>query len=141
MSSINVAIEFMYGHGVWLRSTDARKLSRLIFFFMAKFATLAQTCLAEGIRRFPVLPKTHMLCHAALKLSRDSEHMAWVFNPLATACQQQEDFVGKPARVSRKTNVRQVHRSVLWRSMIKIQFSLEAAAEDRRGMDAYPDLG
>ena len=139
-SAMNCAVEFMYSHGVWLRSGDAQRLSKLIFLFLAQFAILAQACLAEGARRFPVLPKTHMLCHTALKLARDAERVLWVFNPMATACQQQEDFVGKPSRVSRKTNICQVHRTVLWRSMIKVQFSLEAAAEDQRGMDGYPDL-
>ena len=101
---------------------------------------LASLALAAGKARYPVYPKSHMVCHTALELLREAAGSEWVLSPLATACQQAEDFIGKPSKVSRSTNIRQAHRSVIWRSLIKIQFCLQEAALDARGMDSYPDL-
>jgi hypothetical protein len=99
----------------------------------AIYAILAQKSLEAGKRRYPVYPKGHMLCHAALKLFRLSERCRCVLPP----CQQQEDYIGKPSRISRKTNVRQAHRSILWRSMINITESLAQAEIDQRGKHAW----
>lgn len=137
--SMNVAVEFMYQSGLWLKGPDAKRLSDWIFCFLGHYAQLAHLTMAAGRRRYPMYPKCHMVCHAALALRRSST-LPWVLSPLATACQQEEDFIGKPSQLSRKTNIRQVHRSILWRSMIKIRFCLQEAAKDQRGMNAYPDL-
>ena len=135
---MNVAMPFLYSSGLWLKSETARKMSDWIFSFLAHYAILAQKTMEAGKRRFPVYPKSHMICHTALSLQRLSTRCSWVLSPLATACQQEEDFIGKPSKVSRTTNVRQCHRSIIWRSMIKIQVSLQQAAQDQRGMDSYP---
>lgn len=134
---MNVAVTFLYNNGLWLKASKAKKLSRWLFCFLGHYAILAQKTLEAGKRRYPVYPKGHMLCHAALKLLRLGERCRWVLSPMATACQQQEDYIGKPSRISRKTNIRQAHRSILWRSMINIKESLAQAEIDQRGMDAY----
>lgn len=138
--AINIAVTWLYLNGLWLRASDARKVSRWIFCFLARYSLLAHFSIEESLRRFPVYPKLHMLCHTAHDLAKHAERSPWVFSPMATACQQEEDFIGKPSRVSRMTNIRQAHRSVLWRSLIKVQSVLRAAAKDARGMDGYPDL-
>lgn len=135
-----MAITYLYENGLWLRAVNARKLSAWMFCFLGHYSVLAQLSISSRKRRFPMYPKSHMLCHTALSLNRMSLKSEWVLSPLATACQQQEDFIGKPSKVSRSTNVRQAHRSVLWRSLVKIQSSLKLAAQDQRGMDAYADL-
>ena len=134
---MNVALTFLYENGLWLRNTAAAKLARWFFAFLAHYAILADRAVQCGKRRFPVYPKSHMLAHAALKLQRLSQTCRWVLSPLATACQQEEDYIGKPSRLSRSVNVRQAHRSILWRSLIKIQDSLRQAQADERGMDSY----
>ena len=139
--AINIAVTYLYENGLWLRAANARQVSLWLFSFLGHFAVCAQLTLVSGRRRFPVYPKSHMLCHTALKLLRLSSRCEWILSPLATACQQEEDYIGKPSKVSRSTNVRQAHRSILWRSLIKIQVSLKQAAADQRGLNAYPDLG
>ena len=138
--AISIAVTFLYLNGLWLRASDARKLSRWIYCFLAHYSLLAHFTIEDSLRRFPVYPKLHMLCHTAHDLAQQAARSPWVFSPMATACQQQEDFIGKPSKVSRMTNIRQAHRSVLWRSLIKVQVVLRAASRDARGMDAYPDL-
>ena len=138
--AMNVAVTFLYRNGLWLRDVQARRLSAWLFGFLAHYAMLVSLTLAAVKARYPVYPKSHMVCHTALELLREAAESEWVLSPLATACQQAEDFIGKPSKVSRSTNIRQAHRSVIWRSLIKIQFCLQEAALDERGMDSYPDL-
>lgn len=138
--AMNIAITFLYGSGLWLQDVEAKRLGDWLFAFLGHYSVLAQLTLNAKLRRFPCYPKAHMICHAALKLSRLSTKSKWIISPLATACQQQEDYIGKPSKVSRSTNIRQCHRTILWRSLIKIQVSLEEASVDERGMDSYPDL-
>ncbi len=137
---MNIAVTFLYQSGLWLPDTDAKKLSKWLYSFLGHYACLAKWSGEAGRKRFPIYPKAHMLSHAALELSRGAARASWVMSPLATSCQQQEDFIGKPSKVSRMTNIRQTHRSVLWRSLIKVQTCLKAAMVDDRGMDGYRGL-
>ena len=140
MKAINIAVTFLYTSGLWLRAADAKKLSKWLLCFLAHYSLLANFTIEESLRRFPMYPKLHMLCHTAIELGERADVSPWVLSPLAFACQQQEDFIGKPSQVSRHTNIRQAHRSVLWRSLVKVQSVLRAASKDERGMDSYPDL-
>ena len=128
-NTMNVAVTFLYRNGLWLRDVQAKRLAAWIFGFLAHYAMLASLTLAAGKARYPVYPKSHMVCHTALELLREGNRS-----------EQAEDFIGKPSKVSRFTNIRQAHRSVIWRSLVKIQFCLQEAAPDERGMDSYPDL-
>ncbi|CAK9110820.1 Uncharacterized protein SCF082_LOCUS51463 [Durusdinium trenchii] len=138
VSAINISMTFLYQNGLFIRAAHAKQLSQWLFVFLGHYACCAEICLRERKRRFPLYTKAHMLAHAALLLRRSSERAPWALSPLATACQMQEDFIGKPSKVSRRINVRQAHRNILWRCLIKTKFSLIAAAQDMRGMDAYP---
>lgn len=138
--AINIAVTFLYTSGLWLKAADAKKLAKWLFCFLAHYSLLANYTLEESKRRFPVYPKLHVLCHTAFQMDQDADASPWVMSPLAFACQQEEDFIGKPSQVSRHTNIRQAHRSVLWRSLVKVQSVLRAASKDARGMDSYPDL-
>ena len=59
---------------------------------------------------------------------------AWVINPLSTSVQVQEDFIGRPSRVSRRVDARTVHQRVLDRSLICVQQALEESDRDARGI-------
>ena len=84
-----------------------------------------------------MIPKLHYFHHIALDMLRQSSNGPWVMNCLATSVQQQEDFVGRPSRVSRRVDVRRLHRNVISRSLILSKRALDQADHDERGMDAY----
>ena len=117
--------------------SSTSQISDWIYSYLGHYSVLADLTVRAGKSRYPMYPKNHMLCHTALELRQLAETCVWQLSPLATSCQQQEDFIGKPSKLSRSTNIRQAHRSVLWRSMIKIRFSLLDSGKDQRGMDAY----
>jgi hypothetical protein len=131
---------FLYGSGFWVPKEQGQNLASLFFKFLALYAQGAAITLAQGKRRFPMVPKVHMIAHAAHQLLTQTRLGSWVENPLATTNQAQEDYIGRPSRISRRVNIRSIHRSLLMRSSIVYQESLLLADADQRGMDGYSDL-
>lgn len=87
--------------------------------------------------RFSLVPKLHCFHHFAITMDRDAQRAEWVINPLSTSVQMQEDFIGRPSRVSRRVGVRQLHRNTLYRSLINTKRALQNSDMDTRGLDAY----
>jgi hypothetical protein len=131
---------FLYGSGFWVPKEQGQNLASLFFKFLALYAQGAAITLAQGKRRFPMVPKVHMIAHAAHQLLTQTRLGSWVENPLATTNQAQEDYIGRPSRISRRVNIRSIHRSLLMRSLMVYQESLLLADADQRGMDGYSDL-
>ena len=130
----------MYQSGFWIRSDQGKRLAGLMFQFLTLYSKCAAITLANSKRRFSIVPKLHMMAHSALDLSSQSNKASWAVNPLAMTNQIQEDFIGRPSRISRRVNVRSIHKSLLLRSLIIYKESLVRADADKRGMDGYSDL-
>ena len=135
--TMNMAIAFMYQGGFWIKSIHAKKLSYLIYFFLAKYAVCASLTLRQKLRRFSIQPKCHMICHEAYRLLVDAGKAQWVVNPIVHSNQLQEDFIGRPARLSRRVNIKNVHWNVMRRCLIVYQHELGKSDQDVRGLDAY----
>ena len=131
---MNTAFAFMYSAGFWLRDFQARTLSKLLMVFLQKFQLAAYECLQSGKHRFKLVPKVHMIHHAAFRLQQQSTRM-WAINPIAESVQVQEDYIGRPSRLSRRVNIRRLHQRVTERSLICSLQALEASDADLRGLD------
>ena len=81
-----------------------------------------------------------MLAHCGHDLLEQCSISDWCINPACYTNQAQEDYIGRPARLSRRVNVRNMAQSVVKRSLIQYQMALEKSDLDGRGMDAYRDL-
>lgn len=130
----------MYRSGFYIRKEDGVIVASLIFKFLALYSRCASLTLGQRKRRFAMVPKVHMVCHAAQLLQAQCQIADWVENPVATTNQTQEDFIGRPSRISRRVNIRSVHKSLFMRALIVYRQSLDAIDRDERGMDAYPDV-
>ena len=130
----------MYSSGFWIRSADAKRLGKCVFSFLARYALLADATLRLHKQRFPVTPKLHMLAHTGHDLLEQSSISEWCINPACFTNQAQEDYIGRPSRLSRRVNVRNMATSVVRRSLIQYQMALEKSDLDGRGMDAYHGL-
>lgn len=138
--ALNMALTVMYQSGFWVRSDQGKRLAALMFRFLSLYSKCAEITLSNCKRRFAVTPKLHMMAHCAVDLSSQSRTASWAVNPLAMTNQIQEDFIGRPSRISRRVSVRSIHKSLLMRSLIIYQESLIKADADKRGMDGYSDL-
>lgn len=137
VKAINIAVGAMYNSGFWVKKQHGIALGKLIFSFLAHFAICAHKTLQQGKRRFAITPKMHMLAHAGNDLLQEAQVSEWCRNPIAYSNQIQEDFIGRPSRVSRRVNIRSLHRSVLMRSLIFYQRALLQSDNDTRGLDGY----
>ena len=135
-----MALAAMYGSGFWIRREKGLRLANLIFRFLAFYATCAHLTLLQRKRRFAMVPKLHMIAHSAVDLQHQAAKSDWVQNPLSLTNQMQEDFIGRPSRISRRVNIRSLHRSLIMRALIVYQHSLRNSDVDLRGMDGYSDL-
>ena len=135
--SLNIGISAMYCLGYWVRRDYAIKIAH----HLLKFLQMYQKCAAASIQlrrnRFPIKPKLHMVHHCVQRLLSEAGRSQWVTNPIAESVQMQEDYIGRPARMSRRVNPRAIHERTLFRSLIASMEALLASDVDVRGLDGH----
>ena len=134
---MNRALSFMYSSGYWIKKHQAKQLGLALHFFLGAYHKLAFECAQVGKHRFAFVPKMHCIAHIAVLLKQQSLCARWCQNPISTTVQMQEDYIGRPARVSRRVDIRQIHRNVVSRTLILMQQAFSKADRDERHMDAY----
>ena len=127
----------MYHEGFWIAAPKAKKLALWMSQFLRCYQECAWLTYRKGLRRFAIVPKAHYLCHIPMDLLAQAQRGYWTRNPIGVGCQMQEDFVGKPSRVSRRVSVKLVHLRVLQRSLIHYLEALKVSDQDQRGMNSY----
>ena len=137
MSDLNKALSAMYRGGFWLETACAKRVGLLLRSFMVNYVEAAHAALRMKRRLFGLTPKLHMLHHTSYELLDQASRSPWAINPVAYMNQIQEDYIGRPARISRRVSIRTIHKSVMQRCLIVYQAALKAADQDYRHMDAY----
>ncbi|CAJ1404491.1 unnamed protein product [Effrenium voratum] len=130
---MNTVIAYLYTQGFWLQSAKGVRVSAMIMVFLQCYAKCASLAFERRRNRFALVPKLHYLHHCAFRLAVEAHH-PWAVNPLGESVQMQEDFIGRPCRVSRRINIRQLHMRVAQRSLICSMQALEASDQDLRGL-------
>ena len=103
--------------------------------FLQAYSRLAGHYMRHGKVRYSIMPKLHFVHHCGMWLINGSDKGRWVMSPLATSVQMQEDFIGKPSRLSRRVaSSRLIHTRVMDRSLIATMNALKAADGDDRGL-------
>lgn len=143
-SSMNTAISALYHEGLFIRWPRAMKIAKLWLLFLQKYTQATRIVFARGRNRFAVVPKLHMLHHGALALLRQSQraeedNTVWTLNPLGESVQMEEDWIGRPSRLSRRVAPRKLHYRVRQRMLISAMDFLKKADLDQRGMFAAVD--
>ena len=123
---MNVFIAVLYAEGFWVPSLRGKRLGMMLQSFLLIYQDCASEAVKRGINRFPLVPKSHMLAHCAFQMIEEAAKGSWIQNPISTANQQQEDYIGKPCRLSRRVHVLKIHLRVLQRSLL----ASHQAAED-----------
>lgn len=132
--AMNLAMSFMYVTGFWIPREQGLHLANLLLTFLQGYTKLAKLCLQSGKHRFGLMPKLHYLHHASNRLRVEAHRSPWVINPMSESVQIQEDYIGRPSRISRRVDIRQLHMRVVERSLIASQQGLEVSDVDDRGL-------
>lgn len=125
---------FMYASGYWLPSHLGRQLAFLLMCFLQDYSKCAEITLNSGLNRFAMVPKVHFIHHAAWRLLSEAGRSPWCISPMGESVQMQEDFIGKPCRLSRRVSSRKVHLRCVQRCLVNAWAALEAAKTDDCGL-------
>ena len=97
--AINKAVSQMYESSVLLDPSDSAEIGGQGMRFLRRYAELSAAAKNDGRALFVVMPKHHAIQKMMLTLLAKSEQAV-------PSVQQDEDFIGRPSRVSRRVTSR-----------------------------------
>ena len=92
--------------GLWLNSNEAGMCSDCGLHFLACYSKLANLSYQRSSCRFNLVPKLHCFHHICMDLRSQARTSNFALNPLSQCTFQDEDFVGRVARISRRVSPR-----------------------------------
>ena len=100
--AIHISIRKMYRGNLWLSPAESHEISGNGLRFLRRYEALAHEANQRGLNLFGLNPKLHCLHKIFLRVHFASIKKVPCLNPLAVSCQQCEDFIGRPSRLSRR---------------------------------------
>lgn len=106
--------------------------------FLVIYSQMAKVCYNHRQPYlFPMYPKLHFLHHTFLRILDEGSEFGFSLSPMLTACQQDEDTIGKASRLSRRVSQNnhatyhgEVHYSGLF--MLEGCWNVEAHAKGKK---------
>ena len=108
------------------------QLAKLFSTFLRSYQFNVAECHARSMNHFTLIPKIHMLHHQCMRLRLECAESVYCCNPLAESVQMQEDYIGRPSRLSRRVSMKLIHLRSIQRSLIAQEFALKASDRDDR---------
>ena len=116
----------MHSHGLWLPRACSQLLVDSGLSFLRGYNFLAQDCIDRSVTGFRLRPKLHYMGHIILdqqmQLGRGAEY---TLSPAIALCEQNEDFIGRLSRVSRRVAARTCSLRTVQRYLVKVRVLLE----------------
>ena len=111
--AVNHFLRLLFSAELFLPKKDAEITAGYGLRFLRRYETLAQMASARRLCLWSIQPKAHAFQHICLGMHDQlKDGSRAVLNPLCWATQPDEDFTGRPSRLSRRTRPGkvQVHR-------------------------------
>ena len=108
----------MYKCDAFLSSEQCAYISKEGRKFLRMYIELASACHATRRPLFPLVPKLHFLDHFMVKMYWDGLRCQLSENPLQTACQLDEDAIGRASRTSRRVSIRKTVQRTFERHLV-----------------------
>ena len=115
--SMNEFLHGVYSYELWIPSAVASELARKGMYFLKKFGKAVKLAVRASKLFFIQLPNYHRLQHIFLELHNQAQKGPHALNPLAWATQSDEDYIGRPSRISRRVDPRTTVERTLQRSL------------------------
>lgn len=97
----NSFLKRLYDAEAWLSASNAREIAALGLEFLVLYARLARAALLQDRLLWALQPKHHSMHHVVCYLHYSANN-GKVLSPLCFSTQADEDFIGRPSRVSRR---------------------------------------
>ena len=104
--SMSRFMHLLLAGGLWLSQRESASGADAGLYFLKAYGKLARMCYEEGYCRYNLVPKLHSFHHVCLNLKAQSAEGHFSLNPLAQCAFQDEDFVGRVSRLSRRVSPR-----------------------------------
>ena len=118
MASLNEALSIIWSTDVWMTKQQASRAGNLGLYFLRAYLRLGELAMQERLPRYPIFPKHHMLYHCFFYLASSASQFDNVYNVVCEACSQDEDFIGKVSRVSRRSGTRAIIKGAIRRYLV-----------------------
>ena len=117
--AMNQCMRMLYENdSVFLQPDIARRIGELGMRFLRRYASLAQLSHDRNKSLWGLIPKCHVVHHIVVKLLQHSEKNIPSLHPLCHGVQQDEDYVGRPSRLSRRVAPQLASTRVLQRYLL-----------------------
>ena len=115
-SAINQCLRLLYEHdSVFLQPDLSRSIAEHGLKFLRRYSFLAKRAFDTERSLWGLIPKCHAMHHIFVKLLLEAEQGRPSLHPLCLGVQQDEDYVGRPSRLSRRVSSRLASTRVLQR--------------------------
>lgn len=118
---VNQFMRGIYANDTFMHRETAKPLTESLYFFIRAYCWEANEAFQRGVAQFPLFPKLHAVHEIAHEMQRQCAQCEYVFNPAATSCSTDEDFVGRTAALSRCVSPRLIAVRTLQRYLVHIQ--------------------
>ena len=120
--AINDCITKMFASNVFLEPRESETIGELALRFLWRYASLAEKAASQNRPLFKIMPKHHVIHKIALRLLLASRAGVHTLNPICLSVQMDEDFIGRPSRLSRRVTGRRggCPCNVLWRGIYNL---------------------
>ncbi|CAE7227135.1 unnamed protein product [Symbiodinium sp. CCMP2592] len=114
---INKFFSLLYREKLWIIASRAKEIAAHGRAFLKYNGRCAKRAFDENLPLFMFMPNLHRLHHLMMRMEDQAEVSAFVQNGLMWSCQIEEDFIGRPSRLSRRVHPRRVIERTLLRSL------------------------
>ena len=123
-------IGIMHGHGVFMPASCARVQSDAGLAFIRGYAFLANYCTQHRIAGYRLRPKLHYFHHLVHEAQVQIRSGApYILSSVMFLCEQNEDFIGRISRVSRRVSAMTAGYRTTQRYLVKVRCLLRRLLE------------
>ena len=110
-------LTLLYKENVWIEPARARTITAHGFAYLKWQALAAEQAHQENRPLFIYMPNLHRIHHILYSMYDSAKQGHHALSALAMSCQQDEDFVGRASRLSRRVSVRTTIQRTLERCL------------------------
>ena len=114
---MNLFLSGVYSWELFIPSAEALELASTGFQFLRSLGRTTEMAFKSRRLLYAIMPNYHRLHHIFLTLRLEARAGPHAFNPLATSTQTDEDFIGRPSRISRRVDARTIVKRTLERAL------------------------
>lgn len=126
--SANLMFHYLFELPLFLSEHEAIYIASLGATFLRIYGELAQLAFRRGNPLlYPMIPKLHSFHHLVVELEMSAKRCGFAQSPMATACQQDEDLVGRCSRLRCRVSARLTMLRTMERYLIQCHTAWAAA--------------